>query len=66
MPWQGLEELRPFGRTDSGELFEQTVLLCYQNRELRLRRVLLQLEVVLKVRLTVNTPQLCLPLCRLS
>lgn len=26
----------------------------------------LALEVVLKVRLTVNTPQLCLPLCRLS
>ncbi len=43
-PGKRTEELRPFGRVDSGDLFEQTVLLCYEGRELQLRRVLLKLD----------------------
>lgn len=44
MPQQALEALRPLGRVDSGELFEQSVLLIYEDRELRVRRILLKLD----------------------
>jgi hypothetical protein len=44
MPWQALEELRPLGRVDTGELFEQLVMLSYQGQELRVRRIFLKLD----------------------
>ncbi len=44
MPWQALEELRPLGRVDTGELFEQLVMLSYQAQELRVRRIFLKLD----------------------
>jgi hypothetical protein len=43
MPWTAVSELVACGTVESGELFEQTVQLNYENQTLHLRRVLLKL-----------------------
>ena len=44
LPTQEISELVAMGRTEGGELFEQTVVVAYEGSSLRCRRVLLKLD----------------------
>ena len=44
LPWQALDELQSVAVTQSGELFEQSIQIEYQNDVLRLRRIVLRLS----------------------
>ncbi len=44
LPWNPCEQIHSLGRIESGELFEQNVLLAYEGQQLILRRVLLKLD----------------------
>lgn len=45
LPWHPINEFRPVGRVDSGQVFEQTILLSDDDGELlQVRRVKVQLE----------------------
>ena len=44
LPWEALDELRPLGRVEGGEVFEQLVSLTDEGETLRLRRVVVYLE----------------------
>lgn len=45
LPWHPIDDFRPVGRIDSGQVFEQTILLSDDDGQLlRVRRVKVQLE----------------------
>ena len=43
LSWKAVSELQTQGRTDTGEIFEQEIEICYQGKPLRCRRVLVKL-----------------------
>ena len=43
LPWTAISELRPLGKTDTGQLFEQHVEVSFEDRVVPCRRVLLKL-----------------------
>ncbi len=44
LPWIAISELVAVGPTEGGEVFEQTVVLCYEGSSLRCRRVVVKLD----------------------
>ncbi len=44
LPWTATSELIAVGLTEGGEVFEQTVVLCYEGSSLRCRRVVVKLD----------------------
>jgi IS4 transposase len=43
LPWQAEEELRPIGRTETGAVFEQAIVIHHQGQSLHLRRIVVHL-----------------------
>lgn len=63
LPWEALDELRPIGRVEGGEVFEQLVRLTYEGETLLLRRVVVRLDKPTRngeteIALLTNLPEL--------
>ena len=43
LPWRALSELQPMGTSQTAEVFEQSIEICFQNQVLSLRRVVVRL-----------------------